>query len=55
VAVALLAEHYKGHQQGAARAQQMAALNTQTAGGGEQSQGRQMADMGLGNLEGGMA
>jgi hypothetical protein len=54
VAVALIAEHYSGHNQMAARQHQMASLQDQTAGGAEQGMGRQMADMGLGNLEGGV-
>jgi hypothetical protein len=52
VTVTLIAQHYSAHEQNSARKQQMSAL--QSAGGAGQSQ-RQMADMGLGNLEGGVA
>lgn len=51
VAVTLIAQHYNVHKQLAARAQQVAALTAQTAGGAEQSVPQ---DVGLGNLEGGV-
>ena len=58
VAVTLIANHRNAHAQASARKQQAKALTSQTAGGGEQSVaqggGRQMADMGMGNMEGGV-
>jgi hypothetical protein len=54
VTVSLIAQHYQMHQQMYQRAQQMAQVQAMSAGGGEQSVGNQMMDMGLGQFEGGI-
>ncbi len=57
VTVTLLAQHRQQHAQNAARKQQMSAVQGTTAPpseGGPAGGDRQMADLGLGNLEGGM-
>ena len=54
VAVSFIAQHYQAHKQMYQRAQQQAQVQAISAGGGEQSVGSEMMDVGMGQFEGGV-